>query len=278
MLIQRTHSKANLQHRGEKPLWIMLSLCVVLSVSGCASKPMAFSQKRIIVPPYYTVKSGDTLSNIGERYGMSFLEIARLNGINEPYRIYVNQSLKLKDDGTRPSQVNVQALAAEAPIVRQTVTVTPTTTTPTNTQVQKPTVTSNKTTASQNAVTHYANISWQRPTAGAVIQRFDAKNNVKGIRFGGSAGTPVVAAAAGDVLYANDGLKEYGNLVLIGHINGYITAYAHNSKLLVKSGDKVTAGQQIALMGSTGTSQVMLEFQIRSNGKPIDPSSILPNL
>ena len=78
------------------------------------------------------------------------------------------------------------------------------------------------------------------------------------------------------MVYADDGLKEYGQLVLVRHVNGYITAYAHNSKLVVKNGDKVTAGQKIAEMGSTGTNKTMLEFQVRLDGKPIDPVSILP--
>ena len=100
--------------------------------------------------------------------------------------------------------------------------------------------------------------------------------NVKGIRFGGNVGDPIVAAANGQVVYAADGLKEYGNLVLIKHIDGYITAYAHNSKMLVKSGDNVVAGQKIAEMGSSGTTQTMLEFQVRLDGKPINPANILP--
>ena len=78
-------------------------------------------------------------------------------------------------------------------------------------------------------------------------------------------------------MYAADGLKEYGNLVLVKHINGYITAYAHNSKLNVKSGQNVTAGQKIAEMGSTGTNRTMLEFQVRLDGKPINPTAVLPN-
>ena len=89
-------------------------------------------------------------------------------------------------------------------------------------------------------------------------------------------GDTIYAAADGQVVYAADGLKEYGNLVLVKHIDGYITAYAHNSKMLVKSGDNVVAGQKIAEMGSSGTTQTMLEFQVRLDGKPINPANILP--
>lgn len=109
-----------------------------------------------------------------------------------------------------------------------------------------------------------------------MIQQFNPATNVKGLRYGGNLGDPIYVAENGQVVYAADGLKEYGNLVLIKHIDGYITAYAHNSKMLVKSGDNVTAGQKIAEMGSSGTNRVMLEFQIRLDGKPINPANIIP--
>ncbi|MFV5464939.1 M23 family metallopeptidase, partial [Acinetobacter sp. 207] len=87
---------------------------------------------------------------------------------------------------------------------------------------------------------------------------------------------PIYAAADGQVVYAADGLKEYGNLILIKHIDGYITAYAHNSKMNVSSGQNVTAGQKIAEMGSSGATRTMLEFQVRLDGKPINPTNVLP--
>ncbi|MBL2056592.1 peptidoglycan-binding protein, partial [Klebsiella pneumoniae] len=103
-----------------------------------------------------------------------------------------------------------------------------------------------------------SSLRWVKPNNGPVIQGFNLANNVKGIRYGGNQGDPIYAAADGQVVYAADGLKEYGNLVLIKHIDGYISAYAHNSKMMVKSGDNVTAGQKIAEMGSSGASRVML--------------------
>ena len=117
---------------------------------------------------------------------------------------------------------------------------------------------------------------WVKPSNGSVIANYNIANNIKGIRFGGNQGDPIFAAADGQVVYAADGLKEYGNLVLVKHIDGYITAYAHNSKMLVKSGQTVTAGQKIAEMGSSGASSTMLEFQVRLDGKPINPANILP--
>ena len=121
-------------------------------------------------------------------------------------------------------------------------------------------------------------VCWMwKPSNGAILQQYNLASNIKGTRYSGNVGDPVFAAADGQVVYAADGLKEYGNLVLVKHINGYITAYAHNSKLNVKSGQNVTAGQKIAEMGSTGTNRTMLEFQVRLDGKPINPTAVLPN-
>lgn len=144
------------------------------------------------------------------------------------------------------------------------------------TPVTQPTTTAPSTNTTVTSVAPNSSLRWIKPNNGPVIQGFNLANNVKGIRYGGNQGDPIYAAADGQVVYAADGLKEYGNLVLIKHIDGYISAYAHNSKMLVKSGDNVTAGQKIAEMGSTGASQVMLEFQIRLDGKPINPINLLP--
>ncbi len=97
-----------------------------------------------------------------------------------------------------------------------------------------------------------ATLRWVKPSQGAIIEHYNLATNVKGIRYGGNVGDPIYAAADGQVVYAADGLKEYGNLVLIKHVDGYITAYAHNSKMNVSSGQNVTAGQKIAEMGSSG--------------------------
>ena len=206
-----------------------------------------------------------------------------MNDIAEPYRIYVNQSLRLKKSGSyRDNRSTTQALSTNEPqIQRQTISIPAPNTTPVPIQKQPPTTTPNNT-IKNNPVTQPApvvsvtNLRWVKPSTGRVIENFNLTKNVKGIRFGGNIGDPIVAAANGQVVYAADGLKEYGNLVLIKHIDGYITAYAHNSKMLVKSGDNVSAGQKIAEMGSSGAIQTMLEFQVRLDGKPINPANILP--
>ena len=201
----------------------------------------------------------------------TIFHLAALNDIAAPYRIYVNQSLRLKGSVSQRT-TSTQAITQATPIQRQTINlptqqpVVPKTPVITPTPVNSPT-----------ASTLASGLRWVKPSNGPVIQGFNLASNVKGTRYGGNEGDPVYAAANGQVVYAADGLKEYGNLVLIKHIDGYITAYAHNSKMLVKSGDNVTAGQKIAEMGSTGATRVMLEFQVRLDGKPVNPTTVLPN-
>jgi lipoprotein NlpD len=254
---------------------MLLSVAVgfTVAMAGCASKPQINNSSRYAMAPnYYTVRSGDTLSGIAMRYGLDYISIAEMNDIAPPYRIYVNQSLRLKK-GSSPRTVSTQVMTQPEQIKRQTIALP---TTQPVTPVTQPTTTTPSTNTTVTSVAPNSSLRWIKPNNGPVIQGFNLANNVKGIRYGGNQGDPIYAAADGQVVYAADGLKEYGNLVLIKHIDGYISAYAHNSKMLVKSGDNVTAGQKIAEMGSTGASQVMLEFQIRLDGKPINPINLLP--
>ncbi|MGA8882018.1 MAG: peptidoglycan DD-metalloendopeptidase family protein [Acinetobacter sp.] len=244
---------------------LILSAAAVSTVilSGCASKPQIHNATRYAAAPdFYTVRSGDTLSGIAGRYGLSYVSIADMNDIAPPYRIYVGQSIRLKNSGSRRT-ASTQAMAQTAPIQRQTVAL------PKNNAAQ--TVKTAPAVSAQSS-----SMRWVKPSSGPVIGAFNLASNVKGTRYGGNTGDQVLAAADGQVVYAADGLKEYGNLILLKHINGYITAYAHNSKMNVKSGENVRAGQKIAEMGSSGTTRTMLEFQVRLDGKPVNPSTVLP--
>ncbi|ENU07988.1 peptidoglycan DD-metalloendopeptidase family protein [Acinetobacter calcoaceticus] len=267
-------SRVNIQK--DKIMKIMLLSVAVgftVAMAGCASKPQINNSSRYAMAPnYYTVRSGDTLSGISMRYGLDYVSIAEMNDIPAPYRIYVNQSLRLKK-GSSPRTVSTQVMAQPEQIKRQTIALP---TTQPVTPVTQPATSVPSTNTTVASVAPNSSLRWIKPTNGPVIQGFNLANNVKGIRYGGNQGDPIYAAADGQVVYAADGLKEYGNLVLVKHIDGYISAYAHNSKMLVKSGDNITAGQKIAEMGSTGASQVMLEFQIRLDGKPINPINLLP--
>lgn len=261
-----------------KTLFASLAVVSVFAITGCASKPQINNSARYAkAPDFYTVRSGDTLSGIANRYGLSYISVAEMNDIAPPYRIYVKQSLRLKQNGNRNRTTAVKPLATQdSQIKRQNIQLPTTQTAPV--AVTAPTTATRTVTPTvpANSAVNTSTLRWVKPSNGAVLENFNNAANVKGIRFGGNVGDPVMAAANGQVVYAADGLKEYGNLVLVKHIDGYISAYAHNSKMLVKSGQNVTAGQQIAEMGSSGTNRTMLEFQIRLDGKPINPANILP--
>ncbi len=128
----------------------------------------------------------------------------------------------------------------------------------------------------QTVDTRAAGRSWLWPTQGAITQKFSPATGNKGINITNKAGTPIVATASGVVVYEGQGLEGYGKLVIIKHNNGYLSAYAHSAEVFVKEGEKVFAGQKIATMGDTGANHVMLHFEIRKGGQPIDPLGLLP--
>lgn len=283
MLLARTAQFFQLPKIWMNTLLMSVAVVSAVTITGCASKPQINNPARFAnAPDSYTVRSGDTLSSIATRYGLSYQSIADMNDIAPPYRIYVNQSIRLKSGNRqqqRPTTRPLTSSSVDKPIQRQVV---PIPTYSTNTNVQQPISPQTSGVQQQAIVTPQpaqavsSELKWIKPSNGPVLEKFSPNANIKGVRFGGNVGDPVFAAADGQVVYAADGLKEYGNLVLIKHVSGYISAYAHNSKILVKSGQNVTAGQQIAAMGSSGATRTMLEFQVRLNGKPINPEDILP--
>jgi len=119
-------------------------------------------------------------------------------------------------------------------------------------------------------------LDWTWPTAGKLVTGFSDTANLKGIDIAGKTGQPVLASAAGKVVYAGSGLRGYGKLIIIKHNKNYLSAYAHNKDILVKEGQQVTRGQKIAEMGNTDADQVKLHFEIRRLGKPMDPLKFLP--
>ncbi|MHA3098579.1 peptidoglycan DD-metalloendopeptidase family protein [Acinetobacter brisouii] len=277
-VLQQYFVKKQKQTTWLKPLFLSVAAFSMVAFTGCASKPQVQTTRysHAAAPNYYTVRSGDTLSGIAARYGLDYVAVARLNGIAPPYTIYVHQSLKLKGSAsssttTSPVTAHTSSRISQqtAPRVQRRELPMPSTTT----LVAAPTATRTQTQAAPLPVNN--GLQWILPSQNPIIQNYNLANNIKGVRFGGQQGDPVVATAAGQVVYADNGLKEFGNLILIRHSNGYISAYAHNSKMLVKSGQTVSAGQKIAEMGSTGADRVMLEFQIRSDGKPIDPMQLI---
>jgi lipoprotein NlpD len=201
-------------------------------------------------PGYYTVKSGDTLIRIGMDHGQSGRDIARWNKLENPNLIEAGQVLR------------VVPPAAETPVLKATTASPPVST------ASAPAAPVAATSSAEDAV----NFQW--PARGNLISGFDESKN-KGLDIGGKAGDPVLAAADGRVVYAGAGLRGYGNLIILKHNNTYLTAYAHNQTLLVKEDQVIKRGQKIAEMGNSDADQVKLHFEIRRQGKPVDPAKYL---
>lgn len=130
-------------------------------------------------------------------------------------------------------------------------------------------------TSKSDIPTSHSIAEWIWPTTGKLLSSFS--KNSKGVKISGQAGQPILASAAGEVVYSGHGLRGYGNLIIIKHNNTFLSAYAHNSRLLVKEGEAVAKGQKIAEMGNTDTDMTQLHFEIRKHGKPVDPLEYLPN-
>lgn len=214
-------------------------------------------------PASHLVQRGETLFSISKKYGLDWKSLARVNGIKEPFTIYPGLKLRLSaSGGTQVASRTTQKPGASVvtkPLTSDTP--KPSTTKPTQPLIKpKP-----------------SNVKWRWPVAGPVVTRYVAGNPAKqGIDIAGRAGQPVTAAAAGTVVYSGNGLVGLGELIILKHNETWISAYGHSRKRLVKEGDTVSAGQVIAEMGDTGTDRVKLHFEVRKNGKPVDPILYLP--
>jgi len=231
-------------------------------------------------PGYYTVRPGDTLVRIALESGQNWKDVARWNGLDNPNVIEVGQVLRVAPPVTpgvtaaapapAPAVAALPPASAASSVARGTATTAMPASAPAPTPAPAPA-------PAPLATGPDDDIPWGWPTGGAatVLAGFDEQKN-KGIDIAGRAGEPVVAAADGRVVYAGAGLRGYGNLVILKHNNTYLTAYAHNQSLLVKEDQNVRKGQKIAEMGSTDTDRVKLHFEIRRQGKPVDPTRYLP--
>lgn len=217
-------------------------------------------------PGYYRVKPGDTLSRIAIENGQSDRDLVIWNNLANPNQIEVNQLLRVVPpgaSGTSTAGMSTTPIASGG--------VQGTTLGPTEGVVPAPSQRS----ASEVAPATSNGISLAWPARGPVLSGFDETKN-KGIDIGGAAGDPVRAAAGGRVVYAGNGLRGYGNLLIVKDDATFLTAYAHNRALIVREGDTVTKGQKIAEMGNTDSVHVMLHFELRRDGKPVDPLKFLP--
>ncbi|CAM5792352.1 peptidoglycan DD-metalloendopeptidase family protein [Castellaniella caeni] len=253
---------------------IMLSAAVL---SGCASRSQrapvsdysngsaAGSSGVAAARGTYVVRPGDTLYKIAQAHGMDVARLSQLNNITDPTQLSIGQVLRL--DANTPASAGSSTVATPVPVKSGGSTGAATgSAEPTG---AAPVV---DTTAAKASDANL--VSWGWPAAGKIIQGFNA--NTKGIDIEGAIGAPVNAAAAGKVMYAGNGVRGLGNLILLGHSDGFITAYAHNQTLLVKTGESVKKGAKIATIGQTDTTSPRLHFEIRRRGTPVNPLSYLP--
>jgi lipoprotein NlpD len=213
---------------------------------------------------YHTVLKGETLYSIAFRHGVDYKRLARWNRIRPPYTIYAGQRLKLS-----PSSASSKTYQAKNSSKSKS---------PSIGTVTKKTVAKKPASKSISKSTGpVAQIDWNWPTKGEVIRTYSASSGGnKGIDIGGKLGQPVLAASSGKVVYSGNGLASYGNLIIIKHSEQFISAYAHNKTIFVSEGGVVKRGEKIAELGNTGTSEVKLHFEIRYQGKPVDPLKYLP--
>jgi lipoprotein NlpD len=255
----------------------------------------------------YAVVKGDTLYSIAFRKGVDFRDLAQWNGIAQPYTIWPGQRLTLSPPakalathaaapspagrvanapvfepvvsppvtvaGGPPAHPATAPVKSAAPAIAATAAVVvPVAGIPAVTRASVPPPAP----AASGVSRVVSGVHWRWPAGGSLVSRFKSGDAIPGIEIAGKSGDPVRAAADGVVVYSGNGLVGYGELVIIKHSDSFLSAYGHNRKRLVKEGQRVTGGQQIAEMGSTGVTRNELEFQIRKDGNPVDPLSYLP--
>lgn len=216
--------------------WLVAGVAIVLL--GACSSALRWT------PDTHRVREGETLFSIAQSYNLDPRDLASWNRLGDGRLIYPGQKLSLKGpvragtSSTR-SRSGQQASTPTAPV--------------------KPVG------------------DWRWPTTGSLAAGFGAGPSTQsGIEIAGRLGQPVTAASAGEVVYAGSGLKSYGQLLIIKHNDSFLSAYGHNAALLVREGERVSAGQTIAKMGNGPGSKPMLHFEIRRNGSPVDPLGYLP--
>ena len=282
-----------------------LPVVAIVLLSACSSKPInrapvedrvsvsnradAMSNAALVNQPpgfenagkagYYIVKPKDTLIGIGLEAGHSPKDIARWNNLENPNRIEIGQVLRIvppvavvvADNGVAVAKPVASSAATATPIAPGQV--SKTASAPASAASASAPATA--TTTAATSASSEDDLGWIWPGSGPVLAGFDEAKN-KGLDIGGAAGDAVLASAEGKVVYAGAGLRGYGNLIILKHNNTFLTAYAHNQTLLVKEDQSVKKGQKIAEMGNRDADRVKLHFEVRRQGKPVDPSKYLP--
>lgn len=284
---------------------LLLAACASKSPAPVEDRSMSLKSSAVAGPGYHTVQARETLYGIALEYGQDYRDIASWNNITDPNRIMVGQTLRVLppagqeasvvtpvvvgsgveqrslDDGAgssassgtlkREPKVNKTAYSDAAYAQMQNPATAPTTKPVEVRQEPVPAVvTATPAAGGEQAV---EGVVWAWPASGKVVGNFA---QTKGVDIAGKAGDPVLAAADGKVVYAGSGLRGYGQLVIVKHDATFLSAYAHNQKILVKEGQNVKRGQRIAEMGNTDSDTVKLHFEVRRQGKPVEPLDFLP--
>ena len=250
----------------------IMSFFYVILIYGCTQGIIAPVQDKSSpsyspLPLKYEVGLGDTLYGIAFRYGFDYRELAQANEIKEPYTIFPGQVLSFNK--VKPADQKENTVL---PVRDSKVPVKKMASPPDSDPIPDPNPKADSKTksSSEDKVSQ-----WLWPTEGEILRKF-AVSLHKGIDISGNEGDPIVATAGGRVVYAGIGISGFGKLLIIKHNEKYLSAYGHNASLLVKENELVSAGQLIAKKGSSGTNKVKLHFEIRREGKPMDPLKFLP--
>ena len=252
----------------------IMTLCLLLFTGSCLARApvVDLTHRAKASQKYYRVRHGDTLYSIAWAYSLDFRQLAKINGLNPDSRIRPGQRIRLWSHASiQRKPIRPKRLVSTRRRIKKT-----------PRRYGKPkTKTKTKSATTRKRVTvkrnrRYVNNkpikNWIWPAKGKIIRAYaPSLTGNKGIDIAGRMGDPVRAVAAGKVVYSGSGLRGYGRLIIIKHNNHYLSAYAHNKKLLVKEGAWVKTGQKIALMGKNNAGRVMLHFEIRRNGKPVNP-------
>lgn len=286
-LAGKTPSPAALITVFQRPIiWLITgSLLASAFLSGCTTNQPApitdmhsstpsTASEHVTARGSYTIQTGDTLYKIAQQHGTTVQAIADANNITDPSQLRVGQELIINGGGSSTSSVAV-AKPIKSTTEKMTVDKSAVEAIPLESSQKIEASAEQSAVATDSPRASDANlINWGWPASGTIIQGFTA--NTKGIDIKGSIGDPVNAAANGKVMYAGNGVRGLGNLILLGHSDGFITAYAHNDSLLVKTGQEIQKGQKIATLGETDTTSPRLHFEVRRRGTPVNPLSYLP--
>lgn len=237
-------------------LRVLLTVTLLLSACSTGYAPVSDQslglQRSTLGAGEYRVRSGDTLIGIAFKLGIDHRRLAAINGIKDRDLIYAGQVLKTQGSPVANTSTPPSKAVAER-------------------SANKPT------TPTKSVAPVVTNFTWGWPHTGKLLAKYSSKEGGnKGLDISGKLGDDVKSAAPGMVVYAGSGLLGYGNLVIISHSQEFLSAYAHNSRILVKENQQVKAGQIIAELGSSGATVPMLHFEIRKDGKPVDPLRYLP--